>query len=142
MIAPWREWDLNSREALMTFCEQHQIKVDQKHEGEKSPYSMDANLLHISYEGGILEDPAAEPEESMWLWTVSPEAAPDTPTYIELTYRAGDIVAIDGEPMSPAMVLTHLNQVAGANGIGRIDIVENRYVGMNCLLYTSDAADD
>ncbi len=130
VIAPWRDWDLNSREALMEFCEQHQIKVDQKHEGEKSPYSMDANLLHISYEGGILEDPAAEPEEPMWLWTVSPEDAPDEPTYIELEYQAGDVVAIDGEQMSPATVLAHLNKVAGANGIGRVDIVENRYVGM------------
>ncbi|MBT4163168.1 MAG: argininosuccinate synthase [Gammaproteobacteria bacterium] len=130
VIAPWREWDLNSRESLMEFCELHQIKVDQKHEGEKSPYSMDANLLHISYEGGILEDPAAEPEEPMWLWTVSPEEAPDTPTYVELTYRQGDVVAIDGTEMSPATVLTKLNEVAGANGIGRVDIVENRYVGM------------
>ncbi len=130
VIAPWRDWDLNSREALMSFCEQHQIKVDQKHEGEKSPYSMDANLLHISYEGGILEDPSQEPEESMWLWTVSPENAPDTPTYIELSYEKGDVVAIDGEAMSPATVLAHLNKVAGDNGIGRLDIVENRYVGM------------
>lgn len=130
IIAPWRDWDLNSREALMAFCERHQIKVDQKHEGEKSPYSMDANLLHISYEGGILEDPSQEPEESMWLWTVSPEDAPDKPTYIELTYEKGDVVAIDGNAMSPATVLTQLNKVAGANGVGRVDIVENRYVGM------------
>ncbi|MFT7220222.1 MAG: argininosuccinate synthase [Candidatus Azotimanducaceae bacterium] len=130
VIAPWREWDLSSREALMDFCKLHQIPVDQQHEGEKSPYSMDANLLHISYEGGILEDPAAEPEESMWLWSVSPEAAPDKPTYIELTYQQGDVVAIDGEAMSPATVLANLNKVGGANGIGRVDIVENRYVGM------------
>jgi argininosuccinate synthase len=130
VVAPWRDWDLNSREALMSFCEQHQIKVDQKHEGEKSPYSMDANLLHISYEGGILEDPSAEPEEAMWLWSVSPEDAPDEATYIELTYRQGDVVAIDGKDMSPAEVLAYLNQVGGANGIGRVDIVENRYVGM------------
>ncbi len=130
VIAPWREWELNSREALMEFCELHQIKVDQKHEGEKSPYSMDANLLHISYEGGILEDPAAEPEEPMWLWTVSPEEAPDKPTYLELTYNQGDVVAIDGKTMSPAEVLTHLNKVGGENGVGRVDIVENRYVGM------------
>lgn len=130
VIAPWRDWDLNSREALMEFCELHQIKVDQKHDGEKSPYSMDANLLHISYEGGILEDPAAEPEESMWLWSVSPEAAPDKPTYIDLTYEKGDVVAIDGVAMSPAEVLAQLNTVGGANGIGRVDIVENRYVGM------------
>ena len=130
VVAPWRDWDLNSREALMEFCETHQIKVDQKHDGEKSPYSMDANLLHISYEGGILENPAEEPEESMWLWSVSPEDAPNEPTYVELTYQKGDVIAIDGKAMSPAEVLAHLNQVAGANGIGRVDIVENRYVGM------------
>jgi argininosuccinate synthase len=130
IIAPWREWDLSSRESLMDYCEKHQIKVDQKHESEKSPYSMDANLLHISYEGGILEDPNAEPEESMWLWSVSPEAAPTSPTYIELTYAGGDVVAIDGVAMSPAEVLTYLNKVGGENGIGRLDIVENRYVGM------------
>ena len=130
VIAPWRDWDLNSREALMDFCEKHQIKVDQKHEGEKSPYSMDANLLHISYEGGILEDPAAEPEEPMWLWTVSPEESPDSPTYIELDYVKGDVVSIDGKAMTPAKILTHLNKVGGENGIGRVDIVENRYVGM------------
>ena len=100
VIAPWREWDLSSRESLMAFCEKHQIKVDQKHEGEKSPYSMDANLLHISYEGGILEDPNAEPEESMWLWTVSPEAAPDKVTYVELTYQAGDVTKVDGIAMT------------------------------------------
>jgi len=130
VIAPWREWDLNSRESLMAFCEQHQIQVDQKHEGEKSPYSMDANLLHISYEGGILEDPAAEPEESMWLWSVSPEAAPDQATYIELSFENGDVTAIDGKAMTPAEILAHLNKVGGENGIGRLDIVENRYVGM------------
>ena len=130
VIAPWREWDLNSRESLMKFCETHQIKVDQKHQGEKSPYSMDANLLHISYEGGILEDPNVEPEESMWLWSVSPEAAPDKPTYIDLAYVNGDVVSVDGVPMSPAETLAHLNKVGGENGIGRLDIVENRYVGM------------
>jgi argininosuccinate synthase len=130
VIAPWREWDLNSRESLMEFCEQHQIKVDQQHEGKKSPYSMDANLLHISYEGGILEDPSKEPEESMWLWSVSPEDAPNTPTYIELKYLQGDVVAIDGKALSPAEVLARLNVVGGENGIGRVDIVENRYVGM------------
>jgi len=130
VIAPWREWDLTSRESLMQFCEKHQIAVDRKHEGERSPYSMDANLLHISYEGGILEDPNAEPEEAMWLWSVSPEAAPDQATYIELTYEGGDVVAIDGNAMTPAEVLTYLNKVGGANGIGRTDIVENRYVGM------------
>ena len=130
VIAPWRDWDLNSRESLMEFCETHQIKVDQKHEGEKSPYSMDANLLHISYEGGVLEDPAQEPEEAMWLWSVSPEEAPNEVTYVELTYRRGDVVAIDGIDLSPAAILTRLNEIAGANGIGRVDIVENRYVGM------------
>ncbi|MEC8858525.1 MAG: argininosuccinate synthase [Pseudomonadota bacterium] len=129
VIAPWREWDLNSRDKLLAYCEQHNIPVEKKR-GTKSPYSMDANLLHISYEGDILENPGAEPEEDMWLWSVSPENAPDTPTYIELTYEKGDIVAIDGEKMSPATVLAHLNKVAGANGIGRADLVENRYVGM------------
>jgi argininosuccinate synthase len=129
VIAPWREWDLLSRQKLLDYAEKHGIPVEMK-QGKKSPYSMDANLLHISYEGGILEDPWAEAEESMWRWSVSPEAAPDEPTYIELTYEHGDIVAIDGERMSPAQVMTHLNKVAGDNGIGRLDIVENRYVGM------------
>ena len=130
VIAPWREWDLNSRESLLAFCERYHIKVDRQHEAEKSPYSMDANLLHISYEGGILEDPSAEPEESMWLWSVSPEDAPDTPAYIELEYQRGDVVAIDGKALSAAEALAQLNTVGGANGIGRVDIVENRYVGM------------
>lgn len=129
VIAPWREWDLNSRDKLLAYCQQHGIPVEKKR-GTKSPYSMDANLLHISYEGDVLEDPATEPEEPMWLWTVSPETAPDTPTYLELSYERGDIVAIDGERLSPAAVLARLNQVAGDNGIGRADIVENRYVGM------------
>jgi argininosuccinate synthase len=129
IIAPWREWDLLSREKLMRYAEQHGIAVD-FNTGKKSPYSMDANLLHISYEGGVLEDPWAEPEEDMWRWTVSPENAPDVPTYIELSYRKGDIVAIDGVTMTPAEVLTQLNKLAGENGIGRLDIVENRYVGM------------
>jgi argininosuccinate synthase len=129
VIAPWREWDLNSREKLLTYCEQHQIPVEKKL-GTKSPYSMDANLLHISYEGDILEDPAVEPNEDMWLWSVSPENAPDIPTYIDLGYESGDIVAVDGVTLSPAEVLLKLNTVAGANGIGRADIVENRYVGM------------
>jgi argininosuccinate synthase len=129
VIAPWRDWDLNSRDKLLTYCEQNDIPVEKKR-GTKSPYSMDANLLHISYEGDVLEDPGAEPEEDMWLWSVSPEKAPDTPTYIELEYLCGDIVAIDGEKLSPATVLERLNRVAGANGIGRADIVENRYVGM------------
>jgi len=130
VIAPWREWDMNSRESLMTYCESHDIPVDYASSGKKSPYSMDANLLHISYEGGILEDPWAEAEEDMWRWSVSPEEAPDENTYIELDFEGGDIVAIDGQAMSPATVLEHLNKVGGANGIGRDDIVENRYVGM------------
>ncbi len=129
IIAPWREWDLTSRDHLLAYCDEHGIPVEKKL-GTKSPYSMDANLLHISYEGDILEDPAAEPEETMWLWTVSPEEAPDKANYLELDYVKGDIVAIDGERFSPAEVLSKLNQLAGANGIGRADIVENRYVGM------------
>jgi len=129
VIAPWREWDLNSRQTLLAYAEKHGISVEMK-KGKTSPYSMDANLLHISYEGRILEDPWAEPEEDMWRWTVSPEAAPDQATYIELTYQHGDIVAIDDVPCSPAKVLEQLNKIAGANGIGRLDIVENRYVGM------------
>ncbi|HDP89072.1 MAG TPA: argininosuccinate synthase [Thioalkalivibrio sp.] len=129
VIAPWREWDLNSREKLLAYAEQHQIPIEQKR-GKKSPYSMDANLLHISYEGGILEDPWAEPEEDMWRWSVSPENAPNEPTYLELSFEKGDVVAINGERMSPATVLETLNRVGGANGIGRLDIVENRYVGM------------
>ena len=130
VIAPWREWDLTSRETLMAYCETHNIPVDYAGNKKKSPYSMDANLLHISYEGCILEDPWAEAEEDMWRWSVSPENAPDQPTYMELTYRGGDIVAIDGQIMSPATVLAYLNKVGGDNGIGRLDIVENRYVGM------------
>ena len=130
VIAPWREWDLNSREKLMSYAEQHNIPVDFKKKGTKSPYSMDANLLHISYEGGILEDPWAEPEDSMWRWSVSPEAAPDQATYIELSYAKGDIVAINGEAMTPAQVMVYLNKLGGENGIGRDDLVENRYVGM------------
>ena len=129
IIAPWREWDLTSRETLLAYAEKHNIPIEMKR-GKGSPYSMDANLLHISYEGGILEDPWAEPEEDMWRWSVSPEAAPDKPTYLTLSYEQGDIVAIDGERLSPAQVLFKLNQLGGANGIGRLDIVENRYVGM------------
>jgi argininosuccinate synthase len=129
VIAPWREWDLLSRQKLLDYAEQHGIPVEMK-QGKKSPYSMDANLLHISYEGGILEDPWAEAEESMWRWSVSPENAPDKATYLELSYQKGDIVAINGEAMSPAQVMTYLNKVAGEHGIGRLDIVENRYVGM------------
>jgi argininosuccinate synthase len=129
IIAPWREWDLLSREKLINYAEQHGIPIEKKR-GRQSPYSMDANLLHISYEGGILEDPWAEPEEAMWLWTAAPEQAPDQPTYIELEYQQGDPVALDGQTLSPAQLLTRLNQLGGANGIGRTDIVENRYVGM------------
>ncbi len=129
VIAPWREWDLTSRETLMAYCDKHGIEVEKK-KGKKSPYSMDANLLHISYEGDILEDPWNEPEEDMWLWTKSPEAAPDEPTYLTLTFKNGDVVAIDGVEKSPATVMEELNKVAGENGVGRVDIVENRYVGM------------
>jgi argininosuccinate synthase len=129
IIAPWREWDLSSREKLMDYAEKHGIPVEMKR-GKKSPYSMDANLLHISYEGGILENPWKEPEESMWRWSISPEKAQNKPTYVELTYKKGDIVAINGKAMSPATVLAALNKIGGANGIGRTDIVENRYVGM------------
>jgi argininosuccinate synthase len=129
VIAPWREWDLLSREKLMKYAETHGIPIEQK-KGKKSPYSMDANLLHISYEGGILEDPWNEPEESMWRWSVSPENAPDQATYLELQFEKGDVIAIDGEAMSPATVLETLNKIGGDNGIGRLDIVENRYVGM------------
>jgi argininosuccinate synthase len=130
VIAPWREWDLTSRDTLMDYCATHDIPVDFASSKKKSPYSMDANLLHISYEGGVLEEPWAEAEESMWRWSVSPEAAPDKPLYMELSFEKGDIVAIDGKSMTPAEVLTLLNKIGGANGIGRADIVENRYVGM------------
>ncbi len=129
IIAPWREWELNSREKLMAYAEAHGIPVEMKR-GQKSPYSMDANLLHISYEGGPLEDPWNEPEEDMWRWTRAPEQAPNEPTYLELTYEKGDIVAVNGEALSPARVMETLNRVAGENGIGRLDIVENRYIGM------------
>ncbi|WP_028471434.1 argininosuccinate synthase [Neptunomonas japonica] len=130
VIAPWREWDLTSRETLMAYCEEHDIPVDFSTSKKKSPYSMDANLLHISYEGGVLEEPWAEAEDDMWRWSVSPETAPDEPTYIELTYANGDITAIDGVELSPATILENLNTIGGANGIGRLDIVENRFVGM------------
>ena len=130
VIAPWREWDLMSREKLMKYAEENGIEIDYAKQGKKSPYSMDANLLHISYEGDQLEDPWVGPEDDMWRWTVSPEQAPDEPTILTLTFERGDIVAIDGKAMSPATVMEHLNKVAGANGVGRDDIVENRYVGM------------
>ncbi|MGA7982791.1 MAG: argininosuccinate synthase [Chromatiaceae bacterium] len=130
IIAPWREWDLLSREKLLAYAEAHGIPVEMKREGTKSPYSMDANLLHVSYEGYELEDPWTEPSEGMWRWTVAPEKAPDKPSYIELSFERGDCVAIGGEAMSPATLLTELNRIGGANGVGRDDIVENRYVGM------------
>ncbi len=130
IIAPWREWDLLSREKLMTYAEQHGIPVEQKRDGSKSPYSMDANLLHISYEGYDLEDPWTEPGDDMWRWSVSPENAPNEPTYIELGFKNGDPVTLDGAALSPAQMLAKLNEIGGANGIGRTDIVENRYVGM------------
>ena len=130
VIAPWREWNLSSRESLMNYAEEHGIEIDYKKQSKKSPYSMDANLLHISYEGDLLEDPWSEPEEDMWRWTVSPENAPDKPEYIELSYQNGDIVAVNGDKLSPAAVMETLNKIAGRNGIGRDDIVENRFVGM------------
>jgi argininosuccinate synthase len=128
VIAPWREWDLNSREKLLAYAERHGIPVERH--GQKSPYSTDANLLHISYEGGILEDPWAEPEASMWRWTQDPQKAPQQPRYLEITFAHGDPIAIDGEPLPAAQLLAHLNTVGGEHGIGRLDIVENRYVGM------------
>lgn len=129
IISPWREWDLNSREKLLAYAAQHRIPVEMKR-GNASPYSMDANLLHISYEGGILEDPWAEAEEGMWRWSVAPENAPDQPLYIDLTFKNGDVIEIDDVEYSPAEVLTLLNKLAGDHGVGRLDIVENRYVGM------------
>ena len=128
VIAPWRVWNLDSREKLLAYCDKHGIEVERKQ--GKSPYSMDANLLHISYEGSILENPWTEAEEDMWRWTVSPEQAPDQPTCLDLTYEKGDIIAINGVSMTPATVLETLNKIGGENGIGRLDIVENRYVGM------------
>jgi argininosuccinate synthase len=129
VIAPWREWDLTSREKLLKYAAKHRIPIEMKR-GKKSPYSMDANLLHISYEGGELEDPWKEPKADMWRWTVAPEKAPNKATDIELTYKKGDIVAINSKQMTPAAMLAQLNKIGGANGIGRTDIVENRYVGM------------
>jgi argininosuccinate synthase len=130
VIAPWREWDLLSREKLMAYAEQHGIPVDMKHKKGGSPYSMDANLLHISYEGRHLEDPAAEAEESMWRWTVAPEKAPAKPEYLDLEFAKGDLVAINGKKMKAHELLAELNKVGGKHGIGRLDLVENRYVGM------------
>ncbi len=130
VIAPWREWDLTSRDKLMSYCETHNIPVDFAKGKKKSPYSMDANLLHISYEGGNLEDPWWEPEEEMWRWSVAPEVAPDQPSYVDIGFHQGDPVSLDGEQMSPATLLERLNKLGGANGVGRLDLVENRYVGM------------
>jgi len=130
VIAPWREWDLTSRERLMAYAEEHGIPVDFAKQGKKSPYSMDANLLHISYEGGPLEDPWTEAEEDMWRWTVSPEAAPDVSTTMEIGFERGDPVTLNGMPLTPARMLSELNRIGGENGIGRLDLVENRYVGM------------
>jgi argininosuccinate synthase len=130
IIAPWREWDLLSREKLMAYAEKHGIPVDMKHKQGGSPYSMDANLLHISYEGRHLENPAAEAEESMWRWSVSPEKAPDAAEYLDIEYVNGDPVSLNGEAMKPHELLAHLNAIGGKHGIGRLDLVENRYVGM------------
>jgi argininosuccinate synthase len=130
VIAPWREWNLTSREKLLAYAEQHGIPIEMKHKSGGSPYSMDANLLHISYEGGILENPKAEAEEDMWRWTVSPEKAPDKAEYVELEYANGDIVSVNGKRLTPAQTLAELNRLGGEHGIGRLDLVENRYVGM------------
>ncbi len=130
VIAPWREWDLLSREKLMAYAEKHGIPVEMKHKQGGSPYSMDANLLHISYEGRHLEDPAAEAEESMWRWTVSPEAAPDAAEYLDIEFKQGDIVALNGKTLKAHEILAELNRLGGKHGIGRLDLVENRYVGM------------
>ncbi len=130
VIAPWREWDLLSREKLLKYADQHKIPVDFKKRRGGAPYSMDANLLHISYEGGVLEDPAFEPEESMWRITASPQKAPNRAEYLDLGYARGDIVSVNGKQLTPAKVLTELNRIGGKHGIGRLDLVENRYVGM------------
>jgi argininosuccinate synthase len=129
VIAPWREWDLNSRAKLIQYAESRQIPIPRGKDGEP-PYSMDANLLHISYEGRALEDPWQEPDEGMYLRSVAPEAAPDQPQYVEIDFAAGDPVAVDGEALSPAALLERLNTIGGAHGIGRLDLVENRFVGM------------
>ena len=129
VIAPWREWDLDSRSKLISYAEKNQIPVP-KDKGGEAPYSTDANLLHISFEGKALEDPWIEPDEDMFTRTISPENAPNKPTIIEISFATGDPVAINGELLSPAAILTQLNDYAGANGIGRIDIVENRFIGM------------
>ncbi|KAB2970185.1 argininosuccinate synthase [Zoogloea sp.] len=130
VIAPWREWDLLSREKLLAYAEKNGIPIEMKHKQGGSPYSMDANLLHISFEGRHLENPAAEAEESMWRWTVSPEAAPDAAEYVDLEFEKGDLVSINGSRMKPHELLAKLNELGGKHGIGRLDLVENRYVGM------------
>ena len=130
VIAPWREWDLLSREKLLAYAEKNGIPIEMKHKQGGSPYSMDANLLHISFEGRHLEDPSAEAEESMWRWTVSPEAAPDAAEYVDLEFEKGDLVSIDGTRMKAHELLAKLNELGGKHGIGRLDLVENRYVGM------------
>jgi argininosuccinate synthase len=130
IIAPWREWDLLSREKLLAYAANHGIPVEYKRKQGGAPYSMDANLLHVSYEGGILEDPDYEPEESMWRITVPPEKAPRRPAHVELEYRRGDIVGVNGRRLSPAKALAELNRLGGMHGVGRLDLVENRYVGM------------
>jgi argininosuccinate synthase len=130
VIAPWREWDMKSRQDLIAFCEQHDIGVDYQKEANRAPYSMDANMVHISYEGGPLEDPNLAAPDDMWLWTNSIATAPDNPEIIELSYTSGDITAINGQPLTPDQVITQLNVIAGKHGIGRSDIVENRFVGM------------
>ena len=130
IIAPWREWDLLSREKLLAYAEKHGIPVEMKHKQGGSPYSMDANLLHISYEGRHLEDPSAEAEEDMWRWTVSPEKAPDAPEYLDIEFKNGDIVALNGKALKAHEILAELNRIGGKHGVGRLDLVENRYVGM------------
>lgn len=130
IIAPWREWDLLSREKLLAYAEKHGIPVEMKHKQGGSPYSMDANLLHISYEGRHLEDPSAEAEEDMWRWTVSPEKAPDAPEYLDIEFKNGDIVALNGKALKAHEILSELNRIGGKHGVGRLDLVENRYVGM------------
>ncbi|MFD0912517.1 argininosuccinate synthase [Methylophilus luteus] len=130
IIAPWREWDLLSREKLLAYAEKHAIPVEMKHKQGGSPYSMDANLLHISYEGRHLEDPSAEAEEDMWRWTVSPEKAPDAAEYLDIEFKNGDIVALNGKALKAHEILAELNRIGGKHGIGRLDLVENRYVGM------------
>ncbi len=130
VISPWREWDLLSRQKLLAYADAAGIPVDMKHKQGGAPYSMDANLLHISFEGRHLEDPKAQAEESMWRWTVSPEAAPDAPEFIDIEFKNGDPVSLNGQALSPATMLERLNQLGGKHGIGRLDLVENRYVGM------------